>query len=860
MPVTGLLFFRSAHMDGLATFIPDTQNALFLLAGELVNETGRTLFLTGKAGTGKTTFLKYIREHCPKQIAVVAPTGVAAIQAGGVTIHSFFQVPPGVFLPVPQLSGQTDGSQEVHSRQSLLAKLRYNRDKRKLMQQLELLVIDEISMVRADLLDAIDTILRAVRRRQLEPFGGVQLLFIGDLYQLPPVVKDNDWALLSAHYNSPFFFDSQVLLENLPLYIEFDKVYRQRDASFVALLNQVRNNCLDAEGYRLLESRFQPGFSQQEDKGYILLTSHNDQARVINNRNLQELPGALQSYTAVVEGSFPDNAFPAESELLLKIGAQVMFIRNDSTEKGKRFFNGKMGIVQQLEKDRVWVRTEEGTLLEVEREKWKNIRYTVHTETEKLEEEELGSFSQFPLRLAWAITIHKSQGLTFEKAIIDAGEAFAPGQVYVALSRCSSLEGLVLKSRLKPKSLLTDPRVSAFAAHLAGSDRLKQELDSARKHYQEKLLLSLFDLELAKTAVTELRQHVETHSSSFTGSPLVWVREFAEGMNELQETATRYRQWLRARFAESRDWRMQQEIPDRSVSAALFFTEKLQTKSEQLLQCPLKTDSWQHARALNELVADIFSLLHASLHMLQGFRAVPQAVEWHEHKQRFRVPAYTFDSYSLSEDNRFTGAHPILYRKLKAWRDRQCSQSGLPVYMVAGSQVLEDLARMLPRKPEQLLRISGFGKKKLELYGKVLLEIIQEYCMDQGLEPDAVCFPGKDGEKDKKKKNQTSSRGASNRETLRLFRQGKTIPMIASERKLSPVTIHAHLYGFVVEGELQASELVEPGSLPLIESVIRNNHGAGISSIKRQLPDHISYEDIRVVMAGIKRATRASTD
>ncbi len=335
-----------------------------------MNQSSRNIFLTGKAGTGKTTFLKYIRDNCPKQMAIVAPTGVAAINAGGVTIHSFFQIPPGIFLPTLQRTGfaTSTSNTELHNRHSLPARLRFNHDKRKMLQQLELLIIDEISMVRCDLLDAIDTVLRHIRKRHHERFGGVQVLFIGDMFQLPPVVKETDWRHLSEFYNSAYFFDSQVIKEEQPLYIEFDKIYRQSEEKFIRVLNQVRNNALDEDGLHILESRYNPSVRRKKDDGYIILTTHNEQARNINVSQLQQLNTAAVQYDAQVKDDFPENAYPADETLYLKVGAQVMFIKNDNADRGKRYFNGKIGVVTKLEEDAVFMQCDD-TEIKVEREK-----------------------------------------------------------------------------------------------------------------------------------------------------------------------------------------------------------------------------------------------------------------------------------------------------------------------------------------------------------------------------------------------------------------------------------------------------------------------------------------------------------
>ena len=410
----------------MANITYDITNEMFRLATELVNQSSRNIFLTGKAGTGKTTFLKYIRETCNKQMVVVAPTGVAAINAGGVTMHSFFQLPFSPFIPD---AGGSFGNKNdnVANRNSLISRLKMTNEKKKIIRELELLIIDEISMVRCDMLDAVDTILRHVRRRYHEQFGGLQVLFIGDMFQLPPVIKEPEWNLLKEYYNSPFFFDSIVVKEEPPLYIEFNKIYRQSEEKFINLLNQVRNNEVEDDGRMLLESRFQPVFRRTKNDGYIILTTHNEKARNTNANELGNLSALSFTYEAEVTGDFPESAYPADELLQLKVGAQVMFIKNDS-EKVKRYFNGKIGVVTELAKEKIIVQCNDETdTIEVKKEKWENIRYVMNNTTRRLEEEVLGSFLQYPLRLAWAITIHKSQGLTFEKAIIDAGEAFAPG-------------------------------------------------------------------------------------------------------------------------------------------------------------------------------------------------------------------------------------------------------------------------------------------------------------------------------------------------------------------------------------------------------------------------------------------------
>jgi ATP-dependent exoDNAse (exonuclease V) alpha subunit len=422
------------------------RNDIFDLAYRFITETQESIFLTGKAGTGKTTFLKYLKDNSSKNMIVAAPTGVAAINAGGVTLHSLFQLPFHPFLPTE------------NSRTQLLQGIRFQKQRIQLLRKMELLVIDEISMVRCDVMDAIDSILKHVRRNYSAPFGGVQILFIGDLYQLPPVAKPNEWELLNNYYNSPFFFDSLAVKEQTPLLIELNKIYRQKEESFVELLNKVRNNQMSKEDYEQLNSRYIHSFQPGTEEKYITLTSHNNQSDNINQVKLQKLGTPAYTFAAKIEGDFPDNIYPAEASLVLKEGAQVMFIKNDVAEK--RYFNGKIGVISKLANDSVTVNCD-GQDIIVGEEVWENTKYTLNSSTEQLEQKVMGKFFQYPLRLAWAITIHKSHGLTFDKIMIDAASSFSSGQVYVALSRCTSIDGIVLLSKIPPAAVYCNEQVVA---------------------------------------------------------------------------------------------------------------------------------------------------------------------------------------------------------------------------------------------------------------------------------------------------------------------------------------------------------------------------------------------------------------
>lgn len=516
----------------------DEENKLFAQAVSFVNYTNQNLFITGKAGTGKTTFLKYIKENCYKKLAVVAPTGVAAINAGGVTIHSFFQLPFGVYISgLRSFWGEAE-NQQVFNKQQLLSKLRLGKAKLDLIRELELLIIDEVSMVRADLLDAMDDVLRHVRHKPHTPFGGVQMIFIGDLFQLPPVVRQDEMRLLSEYYKSPFFFDAQALKDFPPLYLELKKIYRQSNESFIQLLNHVRNNQVSENDLQVLNSFYNPDFSSEKEANFITLTSHNAIADRINQQALKNLPGKLYSFEGIVERDFPERAFPADKVLQLKVGAQIMFIKNDKGED-RKFYNGKIGVIDSINSSKeIKIRfQEEDNLLELKLEKWQNIKYNYDNETDKIEEEELGTFSQFPIRLAWAITIHKSQGLTFDKAVIDAGASFAAGQVYVALSRLRSLDGLVLRSRIYPSAISTNQDVLDFSSQEIKEDSLDDILEEEQKEFVCQSIINAFDWEKLRTLMAEYIEENETKLFQEKEDFVTRIKDSFHKINKQADTA-----------------------------------------------------------------------------------------------------------------------------------------------------------------------------------------------------------------------------------------------------------------------------------------------------------------------------------
>ncbi len=514
-----------------------------------INQTQRSVFLTGKAGTGKTTLLREIIATTHKNTVVVAPTGIAALNAGGVTIHSMFQLPFGGFIPDNSAPDFSE-SAKFETRATLRRHFKMSGLKKSVIRNMELLIIDEVSMLRADLLDAMDFMMQTVRKKN-NPFGGVQVLFIGDLLQLPPVIRDDEWRILKNYYQGKFFFHSQVVQQNPPLYIELDKIFRQTDDAFISVLNNLRNNKISNEDIVALNQYVQPNFDLKANKGYITLTTHNTKADLMNADALDSLEGKEWLYSPEIIGDFPDKIFPVEAQLRLKEGAQIMFVKNDLSFD-KKYFNGKMGIIKSLSAKEILVHfPEENKTIEVEKYEWQNIRYKVNNTTKEIEEEVLGTFVHYPIKLAWAITVHKSQGLTFDKAALDVSQVFLPGQAYVALSRLRSLQGLILLSPLQMNGISNDQDVMDYSLNKATETHLQSALHFETKNFIHQYLVETFEW-------SELAQEWRNHQFSYNEKSEVsskakfsyWAKEQTERMDKVVEPAKKFIQQLNVLFSQ----------------------------------------------------------------------------------------------------------------------------------------------------------------------------------------------------------------------------------------------------------------------------------------------------------------------
>ena len=812
---------------------PIERNEIFDLAFRFVTETSENIFLTGKAGTGKTTFLKYLRDHAAKNIIVAAPTGVAAINAGGVTLHSLFQLPFHPFLPTRQ------------SRDELLSKIRINKQRQQLLRKMELLIIDEVSMVRCDVMDAIDAILRSVRRNHQAPFGGVQLLCIGDLYQLPPVAQNAEWSILSEYYASPFFFDSLSVKEQAPLLIELEKIYRQKEDGFVRLLNKVRNNQMSGDDFEDLHLRFNPGFVAPTEENYITLTSHNNQADQINQLQLHKLHASAFTYPAVIKDEFPENMYPAEASLVLKEGAQVMFLKNDVVRK--RYFNGKIGRVKLLETEKIIVECD-GEEIEVGLETWENTRYTLNRSDGKLQQETLGSFTQYPLRLAWAITIHKSQGLTFDKVMIDAGAAFSSGQVYVALSRCTSLEGIVLLSKIPPTAIYSNENIAKGQQSLQYRGSMAERFEGARQIFTLELLEGLFSFRIMNEAAEHLLDAVRQNQQQLNTDALSWTQNYRSRISSLQAVGLQFLNQVNALLKEQAVIEKNEMLQKRIRDAAQHFIPLLKDLISELKNHPLLTEHKESADAVDERFSVLAEALHIGHYFMEyclGPFTVPGFLK---HKLALSVPRFNISAYARGKKQVVTDTlNPELFATLKRWRDMVCEETGLPIYMVANQSALKEICTFLPLNKKDLQLLSGFGKAKAEKYGDDIIDAVAEYCSRNQLETN---ISAKAGEPKRERKVKTGGVKVDTKSvSFELYKQGKKPAEIAKERNLTIGTIENHLTHFIALGEIELNDLVSQEKQRLVQDAVAIHGNLSHKTLMENLPEGFSYGELKMVLA-----------
>lgn len=694
------------------------KDEIFEVAERYIKATGKSVFLTGKAGTGKTTFLKYITETIAKRFIVLAPTGVAAINAGGSTIHSFFQLPLCPYLP---------DIKELVTEYQMPEKYRSLRKERvKIIRTLDLLIIDEISMVRADLLDAVDMTLRRYRRSS-KPFGGVQLLMIGDAQQLSPVVKENEWQYMSRVYPSPYFFHSKAL-SGLPyVTIELKKVYRQKDRDFVDILNSIRENRIDAQLLERLNSRLH-AFDDGDD--IIRLTTHNSQADSVNIRKLDELPGEPVTFEAYVEGEFPENNFPADSTLYLKKGAQVMFVRNDPEGE---FYNGKIGRVEDISPEGlVTVSDQNGGTITVAPVSWENIQYVLDDDSGEISQRIVGTFRQLPLRIAWAITIHKSQGLTFDKVIIDAGAAFAFGQVYVALSRCRSLEGISLDSPIRMSGIYSDSHVSDFNSRMPSAESVEAALPRQERSYYFDCLRDIFDFDDQYVSLQWLRKLWEDHLMNVYPDECHGLIERVHKTDNCRKTANAFRdQITRIEAAVMDDDSYLNERLSKAVGYFMPVFVEARTFCRRLAD--LEIDNKETKKKIKDAYDEVMINLDISCGAMELIRT---GTFTSESLSRLRTECMLKDRSvravrKLKKIERSQGEPGIvneeLREKLQQWRSERFKADNVPAYTIMHQSTLMEIASLIPKTEEQLLAIKGFGKKSFEKYGSEILEITSEY-------------------------------------------------------------------------------------------------------------------------------------
>jgi hypothetical protein len=792
------------------------------LALQFIEKTDRNLFITGKAGTGKTTFLHKIKSESLKRMVIVAPTGVAAINAKGVTIHSFFQMPFGPILP----------NQIANTNQQR----KFSRTKIDIIKSLDLVIIDEISMVRADLLDAIDQVMRRYKNRN-KVFGGAQILMIGDLQQLAPVVKPNEWSLLQQHYETVYFFSSKAYQEANVVSIELKHIYRQKNENFIKILNEIRTNTLSDASAKILNKNYNPSFSPSKEEGYITLTTHNNRANLINNSELNKLKIKSAFFNAEISGKFSENAYPNAERLELKVGAQVMFIKNDSSTD-KRYYNGKIGIITAISKESVSVQCgEEVDEIVTEKETWSNINYSINEETKAIKEEMIGAFSQIPLRLAWAITIHKSQGLTFERAIIDAEASFAHGQTYVALSRCTSLDGLVLKTPITSSAIINDNTVSIFNESVEENHPDERILNESEKYFQLNLISEIFDYQPLLYPTTRLIDIFYKNQTSIKGDIIDHLQTIKDdGVVALMKVSNGFKNQLLQISEDAILPENSSQIQERFIKAITYFV--LKTKGDILKPLNTITFSTDNKSVQKDFSKQLDSLQEKLLEKLFVLQKLTNGFKVQEYLE-VRAKAVLQKSEPTKKKKVVSKRDPILSIKLRELRDEISKDLGIPHFQIFTQETLYAMCDELPRTEKELLKIVGMGKTRVTKYGEVILEAIDAYCNENGINK-----LNEQKKEDKKPTKQIS---------FELFKSGLSIKDIAKERSLTSGTIENHLANYITSGDIDVLELIELKRYKKIRNEIEAaGEVKGLTALKEKVDGSITYMELKMVLMSME--------
>lgn len=692
---------------------------IYRVVEDYIKNTHRSIFVTGKAGSGKTTLLQKLQKDSTKQIVVAAPTGVAAINAGGTTLHSLFQLPFTPFLPTEEMKKQ------------LLASIQMRKERRSVIYNMDLLIIDEVSMVRADLLDAIDTLLRHFRYQPNTPFGGVQLLLIGDLFQLSPVVKESEWHILSEYYQGVYFFHSKVFKQLNMLHLELDKVFRQKDRIFIDILNQVRNNQLTQQSLHTLNQRYKPDFKNTNKDYHIILTTHNARADEVNNKELNNLWRREYVYKAFIEGDFAEKNYPTEEELVLKKGARVMFVKNDN-QQPRQFYNGQIGIVVALSKQSIVVESE-GEQITVNQMEWENIRYEVDEQTNTIKENVIGKFIQYPLRLAWAITIHKSQGLTFEKVQLDVEAAFAFGQVYVALSRCRSLEGVILMNPINTRSLENDREILAFERTKTPIDNIQQQLNTEESNYLLQLTYGIFDFDVQLKQLQRIQELKQVHQNSLLQVDSNYIQHCNQVLSTCNAISMDFKKQIAGIYKQT-------DYLHQRLQAAYTYFEKQMGDMLHEMKVPFLTDNKSVAEEADVMLENFYNSLQRKCELMKAMAEEWTSESYFYAKNKtislWNKTTLTTAHFEQQNDEHSTDAihYPKLFQMLQSYRIQKAKTQQIPAYMVLSTNALIEITNNLPQREKDLMQIKGIGKVKVEKYGKDIIEIIDQFTAENQLE------------------------------------------------------------------------------------------------------------------------------